>query len=207
MKLLASEIHKTIYYYGSRPANNYDYKDFVKHIAPVLPKDDKVFFHKNSLEWRNNRDEIPLELFRNICHWKSPRLFSKYLLNNTADEVNERWRNALQKLDKLPFQDDAIMHALDELVVLDGVAVPTASALLTAWNPDQFGIIDFKVLAVLNQSKDKNTANYVTYRKELLELKNKQKELNNCALRQIELALWYYYSIQDAGTRTRSDNE
>ena len=194
------------YEYGSSPKKGYDYMCFVKHIAPVLPKDDKVFFHDDSLQWRNNHNGIPLVLFRNICHWKSQRLFKKHLLNNTDDEVNERWKNALQQLGDPPFQSEAIIRALIELTELKGVGVPMASALLTAWSPDQFGIIDFKVLAVLNLSQNTTMANYVTYRNRLLELKDTQKELKNCALRQIELALWHWYPIQNAGQKKRPDN-
>jgi len=206
LKLLASEIHKTIYYYGSRPANNYDYRCFVKYIAPVLPKNDKVFFHNNSLEWRNNRNEIPIELFRNICHWKSPRRFDE-VLNNTSDHVNLRWHDALLLLQETTFENNGVTGALNALTQLRGVEVRMASALLTAWNPDEFGIMDFKVLNVLGMPETYSAEDYMALRNKLLELKNTQPELNNCTLRQIELALWYYYSIQDAGTRTRSDNE
>lgn len=198
---------KRKYDYGSEPINTYDYMCFVKHIAPVLPKDNKVFFHNSSLKWRNNRNGMPLVLFRNICHWKSRRLFRKYLLKNTPDEVDKRWRNALQQLDEPPFQDDAIRGALTELTELQGIGVPMASALLTAWNPDKFGIIDFKVLAVLNLSKSTSIPNYIVFLNRLLKLKKTQPELRNCALRQIELSLWYYYSIQEAGTRERPDNK
>ncbi len=195
-----------LYEYGSSPVNGYDYNDFVRYIAPVLPKNDKVFFHDNSLIWRNNHNGIPLELFRNICHWKSPRRFRK-VYNNNENNVNRLWENALQQLNRPPFQEDAIRHALEQLIILEGVAVPTASALLTAWNPDQFGMIDFKVLAVLNLPKSTSMSNYVTYRQKLVDLKNAQPELKNCALRQIELALWHWYPIQNADTRERPDNQ
>lgn len=194
-----------LYAYGSSPVNGYDYNDFVRHIAPVLPKNDKVFFHDNSLIWRNNHNGIPLDLFRNICHWKSPRRF-RNVYNNNENNVNRLWENALQQLKRPPFQAIAIKRAFKELRKLEGVAVPTASALLTAWNPDQFGIIDFKVLFVLDLPKSTSMSNYVTYRQKLVDLKHAQPELKNCALRQIELALWYYYSIQDAGTTERPDN-
>jgi len=191
------------YDYGSKPANNYDYKDFVKHIAPLLPKDDKVFFHDNSLEWRNNLDEIPLELFENICHWKSPRPFKKYICENTQVKINLQWNKALQQL-CIPFENNAIKKALNELTKLRGVAVSTASALLTSWNPDQFGIIDFKVIKVLDIGRTANISSYITLRNRLLELREELK-IDNCALRQIELAIWHYYSIQkeEKGVRLR----
>lgn len=193
------------YHYGSEP-RNYGYMDFVKHLAPVLPENDKVFFYKNQLDWRNNYKKIPLELFRNICHWKSPRRFTKNVLSryNTEDKINKHWQNALRQLKEGFFQDNAIKCALKELRKIDGVQVPTASALLTAWNPKEFGIIDFRVLAVLSMTKSFSLKSYVEYHKRLLDIRNNLR-LHKCTLRQIEFAIWHYYSIQGSGRRERPD--
>jgi len=193
------------YEYGSKPVNGYDYRCFVKHIAPVLPKDDEVFLYRHSDEWRENPNKIPVVLFKNICHWKSPRRFKNVLINKVSD-VNKRWKNALHQLNGSPFQKHAIRSAFKELTSLHGVAVPTASALLTAWNPKQFAIMDFKTLAVLNMPQRKSVKSYVEFRNRLLELRSSEPELHNCALRQIELAIWHYYPIQNADKKKRSDN-
>jgi len=194
-----------VYAYGSSPVNGYDYNDFVRHIAPVLPKDDEVFLYRHSHEWRENSNKIPVVLFKNICHWKSPRPFKKYVCKNKALEINKRWQNALQQLEDTPFQDNAIKKALKELTELKGVAVPTASALLTAWNPDEFGIIDFKVLKVLVIDGPANIDSYTEFRNRLLKLR-KELKLDNCSLRQIELAIWHYYPIQNADEKKRPEN-
>lgn len=55
---------KVKYDYGSKPAEDYNYKCFVKTIAPILPKDDRVFFYDRQLNWRRC-GKIPLSLFRN----------------------------------------------------------------------------------------------------------------------------------------------
>ncbi|MHC4691658.1 MAG: hypothetical protein ACYS67_02870 [Planctomycetota bacterium] len=195
---------KVKYDYGSKPAEDYNYKCFVKSIAPILPKDDKVFIYDRQLNWRRC-GKIPLGLFRNICHWKSSRPFKKYVRKNTALEVNKRWQNALQQLKDTPFQDNAIKKALKDLTELKGVAVPTASALLTAWNPDEFGIIDFKVLKVLGIDGPANIDSYTEFRNRLLKLR-KELKLDNCSLRQIELAIWHYYPIQNVKEKERPDN-
>jgi len=193
-----------VYNYGSRPVDGYDYRCFVKHLAPVLPKDDKVFYYEGTLKWRSNINGIPLALFQNICHWKSPRRFDK-VLENKAVEVNARWREALRELNQSSFSDKGIKRALGKLDKLDGVGIPIASALLTAWNPEQFGIMDFKTLAVLNMPQRDSLRSFIAFRAKLLELKD-QPELKNCALRQIELALWHYYPIQNADQKKRPDN-
>ena len=79
-----------------------------------------------------------------------------------------------------------------------------ASALLTAWNPEEFGIIDKNVCIVIYGEEKKITPElYVEYIKKLRKLKQNHKELKNCAIRQIELAIWHYYRIQEQGTARR----
>jgi len=186
------------YRYGSPPNEPYNYLSFIKHLAPVLPKNDLVFYYQDSLVWRENHNEIPLDLFRQICHWKSPRRYG-LVLDNPENEINERWGTALEKLNEPPFSDEALKRALKEMTELKGVEIPTASALLTAWNPDQFGITDFKVREILNMPDRSSAKFYIGFRNKLLNLKETHQELQNCALRQIELALWYYYAIQQTG--------
>jgi hypothetical protein len=194
------------YNYGSPPKKYYNYTDFVRHIAPVLPADDRVFFYKKSIRWRKELNRIPCELFRNICHWKSNRRFKKVCKNKPAT-LNRRWNNALQGLNKLPYEEKAIRNAFKQLTQLDGVETRTASALLTAWNPFEFGILDYKVLEVLKMDMRYSVKTYLKYRDKLLALRRQYPELKNCALRQIEFALWHYYSIQKAGEAERPGDE
>ena len=194
-----------VYSYGSPPMGDYNYISFVRHLAPKLPVDDQVFLHNDSTQWRNNHNQIPLELFRNICHWKSPRRFQR-VLQNTADHVNGQWQNALQGLNNPSYEAQSIRNAFSRLTKLvDGVEVRTASALLTAWNPAEFGILDYKVLEVLGMPRTYSVGTYLEYRNRLLELQVQHAELEDCALRQIELALWHYYPIQKTGQTTRPD--
>lgn len=195
-----------VYSYGSPPIGDYNYISFVRHLAPKLPADDQVFFYNGSTKWRNNHNQIPIELFRNICHWKSRRPFRK-VCQNTTDCVNEQWQNALQGLNNPPYEAQSIRNAFSRLTNLGGVEVRTASALLTAWNPAEFGILDHKVLEVLDDdmSKSYSITNYLAYHNRLRELRVQHAELNNCALRQIELALWHYYPIQKTGQTDRPD--
>lgn len=188
------------YNYGSQPIEPYDYQCFVTHFAPNLPENDEVFLHDGLLNWRGNRDGMPLALFRNICHWKSPRPFHR-VCSDTAREVNRKWQSALHHLDGTPLQTGGVVPALGELTQLRGVGIPTASALLTAWNPREFGIFDSRVVRVLGIQVQDTAQGYVTFRNELLRLKQELPQLRHCALRQIELALWHYDRIQERGTK------
>ncbi len=195
---------KVTYNYGSCPRQNYTYINFVQHLAPELPMNDSVFLHEESTEWRDNYDEIPFDLFKNVCHWKSARPFT-LVQSNDSDHVNVQWNAALEALGKPPFANPEIATALQRLTELRGVAVPTASALLTAWNPNEFGIMDFKTLTVLGMPRRDSAAAYVAFRDRLLQLKNAYPALANCPLRKIELALWHYYPIDLSGPKERPE--
>jgi len=192
------------YEYGSRPREPYDCICFVKAIAPVLRKDDLVFSYDGSLDWRGNHHMIPLALFRNVCYWKSRRRFED-VRSNTALQVNKRRGKAVGQLVGRRLKEDAIIGALTELASLRGVGIPTASALLTAWDPDHFGIVDFKVRDVLGIPQNDSGQNYLAFRNRLLEIKAGHQELRRCSLRQIELALWHYYPIWKEGRARRPD--
>jgi SpoVK/Ycf46/Vps4 family AAA+-type ATPase len=163
-----------------------------------------VFYHNGGLQWRDSHVEIPRALFRNICHWKSPRRF-RDVCDNDRDIVSDAWREALELLGQQPFQDEAVRLAVARLTQLDGVEVRMASALLTAWNPLQFGVFDVRVVNVLGLPERYSAQDYVDYRRRLLDLKDELPELRRCALRQIELALWHFYAVQETGDRERPD--
>ncbi|MCX5637475.1 MAG: hypothetical protein NTX52_07260 [Planctomycetota bacterium] len=195
------------YSYGSHPIGNYTCIDFVRYLAPVSPVNDQVFYWQGSLQWRDN-DNIPLDLFKNICHWKSQRRF-RLVLNVQDNELQERWRAALRHLNQQELQDENIQGALQELIRLQGIGIPMASALLTAWNPRQFGIVDFRTLVVLGMRQDDarngiSIPDYINFRNNLLRLQQDHNELHACALRQIELAFWHYYPICRSGYRNRA---
>jgi len=98
------------YHYGSRPIGKYSYLDFILHLAPNLPKDNQVFMHDNSLAWRGNIEEIPGDLFLNICHWKSAR--NTHPVKNAYKTVNRQWRSALAHFNGNNFEADNIRLAL-----------------------------------------------------------------------------------------------
>ena len=113
--------------------------------------------------------------------------------------MNERWSEVLELLaGPEPYNTATAVQQLGVLTELDGVGVPTASALLTALNPGMFGIIDFKVMEVLGLPNTVTPTAYVTYRNTLCQIRL-DLGLQDCALRQIELALWHYYPIQKTG--------
>jgi len=126
--------------------------------------------------------------------------------DNSHDEVNRCWQRAIAPLTKPPLDDRGVENALAELTRLNGIGVPRASALLTAWNPREFGIIDRRVVHVLEMKRYLSGARYLEFLHKLRDIRNSYPELCDCALRQIELALWHYFPLQDAGERERPDD-
>ena len=83
------------------------------------------------------------EEFLKICEWKSVRTKPLVRLNSEA---------AVLELSKIAFSCSEPLR-IQILTILKGVSVPTASAILTIWRPDQFTVYDFRVLSALNKLK------------------------------------------------------
>ena len=78
-----------------------------------------------------------------VAYWKSARQLTSYRQNDGEGRVARVTQRAFSG-DVL---DDGKSAALCKLA---GVGVPVASALLTAWNPDRFSIIDVRALHTLS---------------------------------------------------------
>jgi hypothetical protein len=74
------------------------------------------------------------------------------------------------------------------LTLLHGVGEPTASALLTVWDPDRFTVIDYRALESLRKAGELGAADpdYPAY----LGLCRRIAERCGCELRTLDRALW-----------------
>jgi hypothetical protein len=75
--------------------------------------------------------------FLPVCYWKSPRALS-WQLTNRSPEIETKSHAA--------FRSDEPWTVLSTLV---GVGVPTASALLTVWDPKTYTILDVRAVDAL----------------------------------------------------------
>jgi thermostable 8-oxoguanine DNA glycosylase len=75
------------------------------------------------------------------CHWKSPRPIN-HIRANPHHRVRAATRAALAR------RSDA--RRLEALRQLEGVSVPTASAILTLLDPRRYGVIDIRVWRLLH---------------------------------------------------------
>lgn len=78
--------------------------------------------------------------FFDICMWKSSRPKKRYLKN----------KKIVEKITKKAFAETDEIKKIKLLCTLDGIAIPTASALLSVVYPEKYPIIDIRCLEQLN---------------------------------------------------------
>jgi len=114
-----------------------------------------------------------------VGDWKSPRAHGR--LDSNSDElIHDVTVTALAA-------PETIKHRV--LTLLAGVRIPIASALLTAWNPDEFTVLDVRALASLRATGELDTTEtpgYISY----LQLCRGIARRCTCDLRTLDRALW-----------------
>lgn len=133
------------------------------------------------------RGEYLQEEFLQVCDWKTTRTRSLVRSNNPS-HIAEITRMAFQCSDNL---------RVPVLSILRGVSTPTASALLTVWKPDEYTIIDFRVLSALSNlshgaiAKTDLTRAQKSYIDYLILMKTLSESIG-CDLRSLDKALWMF---------------
>lgn len=122
--------------------------------------------------------------FLNICLWKSRRPKNRYILNSET-EIENITRLALTEKDELV--------KMKHLTSLKGVLIPTASAILSIVNPQEYPIIDIRCILTLNKLniidwKTINNNNWLNY----IEIIRKLSKELNLTCREVEKGLFAY---------------
>ena len=121
-----------------------------------------------------------------VCYWKSRRHIGR-CASNTEREV----RVATSKA----FAVDTERGRIEALLALNGVAVPTASALLAAANPKAFGVIDIRAwqflysAGMVNRNKAGRSLSINNWLEYLPILRSVSKTVGTSA-RLVEIALY-----------------
>ena len=79
--------------------------------------------------------------FLKICEWKTVR--TKSLVRKNSQEI-------VNEISKIAFSCSETLR-VKILTILQGVAIPTASAILTIWNSNLFTVYDYRVLSALEK--------------------------------------------------------
>lgn len=130
--------------------------------------------------------------FLNICLWKSRRP-KKWYIQNSETEIESLTKLAIEEKDEL--------LKINHLTSLKGVLIPTASAILSITNPQDYPIIDVRCVHALKYLKiiDWETMNNQNWLKYLHVIRKMSSELN-LTCREVEKGLFAY-------NRMNLDNE
>jgi len=94
----------------------------------------------NDLEPVKERGYFTKDEFIKMGVWKSPRPKQRYLQNSEEDIVSISKKVFTTKFEK---------RRIELLTKLKGVSIPTASAILTLSDPQNYGVIDIRVWQLL----------------------------------------------------------
>lgn len=129
------------------------------------------------------RGYLTFDDFYKICMWKSARQKQRYTKNKQV--IENITREAFGKKD----EKEIIKILCDRL---EGVGIPTASALLTVVFPEKYAIIDIRCLSVLREKFNLKISKYIlvnTWIKYLNIMREISKE-NNITPRELDMALF-----------------
>lgn len=133
------------------------------------------------------RGFLSFDDFYQICMWKSVRQKNRYLKNK--DKVEDISRKA--------FSIDDEKEKIELLCSLDGVGIPTASAILTILYPESYAVIDIRCIEELNNlgykiKKWMSVKNWIKY----LEIMRSLAKENNVTPRELDMALFVLHSMR-----------
>jgi hypothetical protein len=165
-------------------------KDALKKIYDIYGEDEDIRIIGEDIRRRGYLG--PHELFY-IVAWKLPR--------SARGNMGSKWgkigRIEIEDLKKITSEafkladQDRIEEAVEKLRKLPEVGVAVASAILTFYNPNKYGVIDIYAWKALyneqRKSGDFKPEEYVRYLKDIREIAAKC----NMTPRQVDLALWY----------------
>lgn len=139
------------------------YPEIERFLLTVEPDESFISLQKKlSNEIKNKH--FSKDLFIEICRWKSTRKITLQNKNST-EKINVVMSQAFNK-------SHGDKKRIDSLCTLDGVAVPTASAFLTMFDSNRYGVIDLHAWRVLHRmkivtkkpsGKSLSTRDYITY--------------------------------------------
>lgn len=127
---------------------------------------------------------LTLEEFYKICMWKSARQKQKYISQKNRNEVEAITRSAFVEQDE--------REKMKKLCELNGVGIPTASAILAVVFPEKYAVIDIRCLEMLREkfgykiSKQTSLKSWIEY---LNIMRNTAKE-NAITPRKLDMALF-----------------
>ena len=132
----------------------------------------------------NKRGYLTFEEFYKICMWKSARQKQKY--------ISVKNRNDIEAITKDALAEQNEKERIKKLCELDGVGIPTASAILTVIFPEKYAVIDIRCLEMLREKfnyKISKLTSLKSWMEYLNIMRNLAKE-NSITPRKLDMALF-----------------
>ena len=139
--------------------------------------------------------------FVKVCLWKSMRQKRRYASNPPA---------RVRRITERAFSTDFEKARMSRLLELDGVGIPVASALLAAYDPSEYPVIDIRVWQALFQlgavsgrpeGRGFTVKDWVHY---LFKLRALARKLN-VAVRRLEVSLFWFHADYLQGRKNLYD--
>jgi thermostable 8-oxoguanine DNA glycosylase len=172
--------------------------DLLAH-EPVAEEDPQTIRIIKRLRHVKSDRELSRGEFLDICYWKSARSIRRCERNSAA---------AVEKTSKKVMRTRSEKRRLELLTSLQGVSVPTASAILTLTNPERYGVIDIRVwelLYALESVKSNPRGQGFTFRHwhQYLQILRHHAKRLRVPVRLIELTLFKFHQKHQTGTLYR----
>lgn len=154
-------------------------KDIIKYTE--LYDTEKYIFNVVGIEARK-QGYLTFDDFFKICMWKSSRPKQRYIKNKETVKV----------ITKTAFSKTDEKEKMKLLCKLNGVGIPTASAILTVVYPKRYAVIDVRCLEILNDKFQTNFKKSMTLKSWLEYLEKMRNLANNFGItpRQLDMALF-----------------
>jgi hypothetical protein len=161
--------------------------------SEIADRDKRTEFgFENDFQEARSLGYLPKELFVRVARWKSVRNTQRYE-SNSEDEIRTATAAAFQASD-----DESAISALRKL---NGVALRTASAILHWMRPERFPILDYRVIAALDEKAPKSYED-VTYYTLIADRVRELARKHSLDLRTIDRALWIWDKLRSKPGRT-----
>ena len=132
----------------------------------------------------NKRSYLTFEELYKICMWKSARQKQKY--------ISAKNRKRVEAITKDAFTEQNEKEKIRKLCELDGVGIPTASAILSVIFPEKYAVIDVRCLEVLRDEFGQKINKFISSNVWLIyiDLMRRWAEENNTTPRKLDMALF-----------------
>lgn len=128
------------------------------------------------------RGYLIFDEFYQICMWKSARQKPRYIEN----------KNRVEEISRKVFSEKDEAIKIEMLCKLNGVGIPTASAILTIVFPKEYAVIDIRCLEILHGKFSQNIGRSMSVKTWLnyLTLMRSWAKENNITPRELDMAFF-----------------